>query len=127
MPFGSLQIKLNTMNSARHLKDLFPVTADIPESVRLQGPVHQRRVLIDGELIDWNGPVHVADSLKKMHPKSNRLKSILGLDAKNAAIVLLAFSVDSVVVTRQTMGNEKLIKDILSGNKSTRLSNSVIF
>jgi acyl-CoA reductase-like NAD-dependent aldehyde dehydrogenase len=40
---------------------------------------------------------------------------------------LLAFSVDSVIVTRQTMGNEKLIKDILSGNKSTRLSNSVIF
>jgi acyl-CoA reductase-like NAD-dependent aldehyde dehydrogenase len=34
------------------------------------------------------GSSKVADSLKKMHPKSNRLKSILGLDAKNAAIVL---------------------------------------
>ncbi|QDK79880.1 NADP-dependent glyceraldehyde-3-phosphate dehydrogenase [Spirosoma sp. KCTC 42546] len=33
------------------------------------------------------GSSKVADSLKKMHPKSNRLKSILGLDAKNAAII----------------------------------------
>jgi glyceraldehyde-3-phosphate dehydrogenase (NADP+) len=40
---------------------------------------------------------------------------------------LLAFSVDSVVVTKQTTGNEKLIKDILSGNKSARLNNNVIF
>ncbi|GCD77786.1 NADP-dependent glyceraldehyde-3-phosphate dehydrogenase [Thermaurantimonas aggregans] len=34
------------------------------------------------------GTSRVADSLKKMHPKSNRLKSILGLDAKNPAIIL---------------------------------------
>jgi len=34
------------------------------------------------------GSSRVADAFKKMHPKSNRLKSVLGLDAKNAAIVL---------------------------------------
>ncbi len=34
------------------------------------------------------GSSRVADQLKKMHPKSNRLKAVLGLDAKNAAIVL---------------------------------------
>ena len=34
------------------------------------------------------GSSRVADRLKKKHPKSNRLKSVLGLDAKNAAIVL---------------------------------------
>lgn len=34
------------------------------------------------------GSSRVADKLKKMHPKSNRLKSVLGLDAKNAAIIL---------------------------------------
>jgi glyceraldehyde-3-phosphate dehydrogenase (NADP+) len=34
------------------------------------------------------GSSRVADALKKMHPKSNRLKSVLGLDAKNAAIIL---------------------------------------
>lgn len=34
------------------------------------------------------GSSRVADSLKKMHPKSNRLRAVLGLDAKNAAIIL---------------------------------------
>jgi glyceraldehyde-3-phosphate dehydrogenase (NADP+) len=34
------------------------------------------------------GSSRVADQLKKGHPKSNRLRAVLGLDAKNAAIVL---------------------------------------
>ena len=34
------------------------------------------------------GSSRVADHLKKLHPKVNRLRAILGLDAKNAAIVL---------------------------------------
>ena len=34
------------------------------------------------------GSSKVADHLKKLHPKANRLRSILGLDAKNAAIIL---------------------------------------
>jgi aldehyde dehydrogenase (NAD+) len=34
------------------------------------------------------GSSKVADHLKKLHPKVNRLRAILGLDAKNAAIVL---------------------------------------
>lgn len=34
------------------------------------------------------GSSRVADHLKKVHPKSNRLRAILGLDAKNAAIVM---------------------------------------
>lgn len=33
------------------------------------------------------GSSKVADGLKKLHPKVNRLRAILGLDAKNAAIV----------------------------------------
>jgi glyceraldehyde-3-phosphate dehydrogenase (NADP+) len=33
------------------------------------------------------GSSKVADELKKLHPKVNRLRAILGLDAKNAAIV----------------------------------------
>jgi glyceraldehyde-3-phosphate dehydrogenase (NADP+) len=33
------------------------------------------------------GSSKVADSLKKMHPKSNRLRAVLGLDAKNAGII----------------------------------------
>jgi aldehyde dehydrogenase (NAD+) len=34
------------------------------------------------------GSSKVADHVKKLHPKVNRLRAILGLDAKNAAIVL---------------------------------------
>jgi acyl-CoA reductase-like NAD-dependent aldehyde dehydrogenase len=34
------------------------------------------------------GSSKVADQLKKMHPKVNRLRAVLGLDAKNAGIVL---------------------------------------
>src|SRR4051794_28962676 len=34
------------------------------------------------------GSSKAADHLKKLHPKANRLRAILGLDAKNAAIVL---------------------------------------
>ena len=33
------------------------------------------------------GSSKVADKLKKAHPKSNRLRAVLGLDAKNAAII----------------------------------------
>jgi glyceraldehyde-3-phosphate dehydrogenase (NADP+) len=40
------------------------------------------------DVIALIGSSKVADSLKKMHPKSNRLKAVLGLDAKNAAIIL---------------------------------------
>ena len=34
------------------------------------------------------GSSRVADQLKKMHPKVNRLRAVLGLDAKNAGIIL---------------------------------------
>ncbi|GAB3995754.1 NADP-dependent glyceraldehyde-3-phosphate dehydrogenase [Spirosoma daeguense] len=43
------------------------------------------------------GSSRVADSLKKMHPKSNRLRAVLGLDAKNAAIVLENADIDLAV------------------------------
>ncbi|UVO33266.1 NADP-dependent glyceraldehyde-3-phosphate dehydrogenase [Bradyrhizobium arachidis] len=34
------------------------------------------------------GSSRVADHLKKVHPKTNRLRAVLGLDAKNAAIIM---------------------------------------
>lgn len=43
------------------------------------------------------GSSKVADKLKKMHPKVNRLRAILGLDAKNAAIVTESADLDSAV------------------------------
>ncbi|QCP54165.1 NADP-dependent glyceraldehyde-3-phosphate dehydrogenase [Trinickia violacea] len=43
------------------------------------------------------GSSKVADQLKKRHPKSHRLRAILGLDAKNAAIVLPDADLDLTV------------------------------
>ncbi len=43
------------------------------------------------------GSSRVADSLKKQHPKVNRLKAILGLDAKNAGIILENADMESAV------------------------------
>lgn len=43
------------------------------------------------------GSSRVADTLKKQHPKSNRLRAVLGLDAKNPAIVLADANMDVAV------------------------------
>ena len=43
------------------------------------------------------GSSKVANSLKKLHPKANRLRSILSLDAKNAAIVTKHANLDVAV------------------------------
>jgi glyceraldehyde-3-phosphate dehydrogenase (NADP+) len=43
------------------------------------------------------GSSKMADKLQKMHPKVNRLRSVLGLDAKNAAIILRNADIDAAV------------------------------
>ncbi|SHO60383.1 NADP-dependent glyceraldehyde-3-phosphate dehydrogenase [Algoriphagus zhangzhouensis] len=43
------------------------------------------------------GSSKVADQLKKQHPKVNRLRAILGLDAKNAAIITANADIDKAV------------------------------
>lgn len=50
------------------------------------------------------GSSKVADELKKMHPKVNRLRAILGLDAKNAAIITQNADV-KLAVTETVLGS----------------------
>ncbi|WP_431153301.1 NADP-dependent glyceraldehyde-3-phosphate dehydrogenase [Acidovorax facilis] len=54
------------------------------------GEVVVPRMLASGKVnsLALIGSSRVADFLKKQHPKSHRLRAVLGLDAKNAAIVL---------------------------------------
>jgi glyceraldehyde-3-phosphate dehydrogenase (NADP+) len=54
------------------------------------GAVVVPRLLASGKVnvLALIGSSKVADHLKKQHPKSHRLRAILGLDAKNAAIIL---------------------------------------
>jgi len=49
------------------------------------------------DVLAFIGSSKVADSLKKQHPKPHRLRSVLGLEAKNAAIVLKDADLDATV------------------------------
>jgi acyl-CoA reductase-like NAD-dependent aldehyde dehydrogenase len=49
------------------------------------------------DVLSLIGSSKVADSLKKLHPKSNRLRAILGLDAKNVGIVLPCANIDEAI------------------------------
>jgi glyceraldehyde-3-phosphate dehydrogenase (NADP+) len=55
-----------------------------------QGHVVVPHIMASGKVnvLALIGSSRVADQLKKAHPKSNRLRAVLGLDAKNAAIIL---------------------------------------
>ncbi len=68
-------------------KDSFP--AGVVNTVYGRGAVVIPQMMQSGKIdvLTLIGSSKVADKLKKMHPKVNRLRAILGLDAKNAAIV----------------------------------------
>ena len=69
-------------------RSAFP--AGVINTVYAPGAVVVPRMLATGRVnvLALIGSSRVADHLKKQHPKSHRLRAILGLDAKNAAIVL---------------------------------------
>ena len=69
-------------------RSAFP--AGVINTVYAPGAVVVPRMLATGRVnvLALIGSSKVADHLKKQHPKSHRLRAILGLDAKNAAIVL---------------------------------------
>ncbi|PZR23772.1 MAG: NADP-dependent glyceraldehyde-3-phosphate dehydrogenase [Flavobacterium psychrophilum] len=50
------------MQTITELQNAFPHEKDIPESIRLAEPLHQKRILINGEFINWTGPVHTVYS-----------------------------------------------------------------
>ena len=63
------------------------------------GAVVVPRLLASGQVnvLALIGSSKVADHLKKQHPKSHRLRAILGLDAKNAAIILADADIELTV------------------------------
>src|ERR1700737_3704297 len=69
-------------------RSAFP--AGVINTVYAPGAVVVPRMLASGKVnvLALIGSSKVADHLKKQHPKSHRLRAILGLDAKNAAIIL---------------------------------------
>ena len=71
----------------------------VVNTVYAPGAVVVPRLLASGkvDVLALIGSSRVADHLKKQHPKSHRLRAILGLDAKNAAIVLPDADLDLTV------------------------------
>ncbi|MDN8618882.1 NADP-dependent glyceraldehyde-3-phosphate dehydrogenase [Variovorax ginsengisoli] len=69
-------------------RSAFPV--GVINTIYAPGAVVVPRLLASGKVnvLALIGSSKVADHLKKQHPKSHRLRAILGLDAKNAAIIL---------------------------------------
>jgi acyl-CoA reductase-like NAD-dependent aldehyde dehydrogenase len=68
-------------------------------TVHAPGAVVVPRMLASGKInvLALIGSSKVADHLKKQHPKSHRLRAILGLDAKNAAIILADADIELTV------------------------------
>lgn len=78
-------------------RDAFPY--GVINTIYAPGAVVVPHMLASGriDVLALIGSSKVADHLKKQHPKSNRLRAILGLDAKNAAIILPDADLDLAV------------------------------
>jgi aldehyde dehydrogenase (NAD+) len=70
------------------LRSAFP--PGVVNTIYAPGSLVVPRLLASGQVnvLALIGSSKIADHLKKQHPKSHRLRAVLGLDAKNAAIVL---------------------------------------
>jgi len=78
-------------------RDAFP--KGVINTIYAPGEVVVPHMLASGKIdvLALIGSSRVADHLKKQHPKSHRLRAVLGLDAKNAAIVLPDANLDLTV------------------------------
>jgi glyceraldehyde-3-phosphate dehydrogenase (NADP+) len=78
-------------------RDAFP--KGVINTIYAPGAVVVPHMLASGKInvLALIGSSKVADHLKKQHPKSHRLRAVLGLDAKNAAIVLQDADLDLAV------------------------------
>ncbi|MCG3138500.1 MAG: NADP-dependent glyceraldehyde-3-phosphate dehydrogenase [Phycisphaerae bacterium] len=78
-------------------RDCFP--PGVVNTVYGEGQVIIGPLLSSGlvDVLAFIGSCRVADLLKKQHPQPHRLRSVLGMDAKNAAIVLPSADLDLAV------------------------------
>jgi glyceraldehyde-3-phosphate dehydrogenase (NADP+) len=78
-------------------RDAFP--KGVINTIYAPGAVVVPHMLSSGKInvLALIGSSKVADHLKKQHPKSHRLRAVLGLDAKNAAIILPDADLDLAV------------------------------
>lgn len=78
-------------------RDSFPrgvVNTAYGEGQKVVGPLMSSGKI---DVLAFIGSSQVADTLKKQHPKPHRLRSVLGLEAKNAGIILKDADLDLAV------------------------------
>jgi glyceraldehyde-3-phosphate dehydrogenase (NADP+) len=78
-------------------RDSFP--KGVVNTVYGDGPTVISPLMTSGKIdvLAFIGSNRVADILKKQHPKPHRLRSVLGLEAKNAAVVLPDADIDLTI------------------------------
>lgn len=86
----------------QRLHDLFPTEADIPESCRILAPLHQRAILLNGEMQIWKGetravfsPVRVRGDAGELRPVELGSVPVTGTDEADAAIAAASAAYDS--------------------------------
>src|SRR6476619_3589749 len=84
------------MITSEQLKTLFPAEGQLPREHGLPGPIDQRRVLVDGELRPWDGPVETVRSAVCVRRADGSLEQIvlgsapLGAEAEAALAAAVA-------------------------------------
>ncbi|MBN1497477.1 MAG: NADP-dependent glyceraldehyde-3-phosphate dehydrogenase [Spirochaetes bacterium] len=81
----------------RAFRDAFPagvVNTIYGDGAKVVGPLMESGKI---DVLAFIGSSRVADIIKKQHPKPHRLRSVLGLEAKNAGIVLRDADIDPTV------------------------------
>jgi glyceraldehyde-3-phosphate dehydrogenase (NADP+) len=51
------------MSYVKMLESAFPSSTEIPENIRLNEPIHQREILINGNFIHWEGNINCVKSI----------------------------------------------------------------
>lgn len=88
-----MDTKLKPTPMQERLHQLFPTEADIPPECRVLAPLHQRSILLNGEMVIWKGdtravfsPVHVRAADGGLTPVELGSFPVTGTDEADAAI-----------------------------------------
>ena len=88
--------------------------------------VEQRRYLIDGELLTWDGPV---EEVRSPIPAGEGAdpRPVLGSYPLSVSDALRAFSIRTLVAAGETPRNKELLREMLRERSSRFLSTDYLF
>jgi acyl-CoA reductase-like NAD-dependent aldehyde dehydrogenase len=110
--YETVGVMITSNFHVENLAGCFPSPEEIPPAFQARLCREERLYLLDGQIRPWEGALmksgnvdvlaligssRAADTLKREHPRPHRLRSILGLDAKNPALVMADADLDVAV------------------------------